>query len=52
MNVLDGDLTECTKLSYVYVDKIRRHYNVKETDLPKGEYIRGNESIEMWRRLE
>lgn len=52
MNVLDGDLSECTKLSYVYVDKIRRHYNVKETDLPKGEYIRGNESIEMWRRLE
>lgn len=52
MNVLDGDLSECTKLSYVYVDKIRRHYNVKEADLPKGEYIRGNESIEMWRRLE
>ena len=52
MNVLDGDLSECTKLSYVYVDRIRRHYNVKEADLPKGEYIRGNESIEMWRRLE
>lgn len=52
MNVLDGDLSECTKLSYVYVEALRRHYNVKEADLPHGEYIRGNESIETWRRLE
>lgn len=52
MNVLDGDLSECTKLTYVYVEAIRRHYNVKKTDLPCGEYIRGNESIEKWRRLE
>lgn len=52
MNVLDGDLTPCLNLSYVYVEPIRRHYNLKDADLPKGEYVRGNENIEEWRRLE
>lgn len=52
MNVLDGDLTSCLNLSYVYCDKSKKHYNLKDKDLPKGKYIRGNESIEEWRRLE
>lgn len=52
MNVLDGDLTPCLNLSYVYSDKNRKHYNLKDSDLPKGEYVRGNEDIEEWRRLE
>lgn len=52
MNVLDGDLTPCLNLSYVYSEKNHKHYNLKDADLPKGEYIRGNEDIEEWRRLE
>lgn len=52
MNVLDGDLTPCLNLSYVYSDRNRKHYNLKDSDLPKGEYVRGNEDIEEWRRLE
>lgn len=52
MNVLDGDLTSCLNLSYVYSDRNRKHYNLKDSDLPKGEYVRGNEDIEEWRRLE
>ena len=52
MNVEDGDLTPCLNLSYVYCDKNRKHYNLKDKDLPKGNYVRGNEDIEQWRRLE
>ncbi|MBE6866420.1 MAG: hypothetical protein IKK99_00620 [Oscillospiraceae bacterium] len=52
MNVEDGDLTPCLNLSYVYCDKNRKHYNLKDKDLPKGKYVRGNEDIEIWRRLE
>lgn len=52
MNVLDGDLIRCLDLSYVYCEKNRKHYNLKDADLPKGLYVRGNEDIEEWRRLE
>ena len=52
MEVLDGDLSPCLDLSYVYCEKNRKHYNLKDCDLPKGIYIRGNESIEEWRRAE
>lgn len=52
MNVKDGDLSPCIHLSYVCSEKNRRHYNLEDIDLPKGKYIRGNETIEMWRRLE
>lgn len=52
MNVLNGDLTPCLALSYVYSEKDRKHYNLKDIDLPKGHYARGNESIEDWRRFE
>ena len=52
MNVKNGDLLPCRKLSYVYCAKNRKHYNLKDSQLPKGEYIRGNEDIEPWRRQE
>ena len=52
VNVVDGDLTPCLDLSYVYSEKNRKHYNLKDKDLPKGKYVRGNESIDAWRRLE
>lgn len=52
MNVVDGDLSLCKKLSYVLSIKDRRHYNLKDKDLPKDQYYKGNEDIEEWRRLE
>lgn len=52
MNVKDGDLTPCLNLSYVYSERNRKHYNLKDTELPKTQYVRGNETIEIWRRLE
>lgn len=52
INVKDGDLSPCVDLSYVYCEKNRRHYNLKDIDLPKRKYVRGNESIELWRRLQ
>ena len=51
-NIKDGDLTPCLNLSYVYSKKDRRHYNFKNSELPKGKYVHGNETIEEWRRLE
>lgn len=51
-NILDGDITPCLGISYVYCMRGRKHYNLKDKDLPKGEYVRGNEDIEEWRRLE
>ena len=52
MMVADGDLSLCLNLSYVYLQKNRKHYNLKDSDLPKGKFVRGNENIELWRRLE
>ena len=52
MNVLDGDLSPCMRLSYVFSEKDRKHYSHKDRELPKIEYVRGNEDIEEWRRLE
>lgn len=52
MNVLDGNLDPCLNLSYVYSERNRKHYNIKDCELPKGKYTRGNENIEEWRRLE
>lgn len=52
MNVLDGDLTECLNLQYVACLKNRKHYNLKDADLPKRIFVRGNENIELWRRME
>ena len=52
MNVKNGDLTPCLDLSYVYSEKDRKHYNLKDAELPKVLYVHGNETIEKWRRLE
>lgn len=52
INILDGDLSSCLDLSYVFSKKNRKHYNLKDSELPKGRYVRGNETIEEWRRLE
>lgn len=52
MNVLDGNLWPCMHLPYVYSEKNRKHYDLKDSELPKGQYVHGNESIEEWRRLE
>lgn len=51
MDVLDGNLRPCLDLSYIYV-KNRRHYNLKDDDLPKDEYCYGNGDIEMWQRFD
>ena len=53
-NIADGDLTPCLHMRTAKV-RNRRHYNLKDEDLPKvrwEEIIYGNESIEEWRRLE
>lgn len=52
MYICDGDLSLCRNLSYVYSDKNRKHYNMRDSELPKVAYYRGNENIELWRRLE
>lgn len=52
VNVKDGDLSPCLWLSYVHSSRIRRHYNLKNADLPHNKYYRGNDSIEEWRRTE
>lgn len=52
VNVQNGDLSPCLNLSYVYSGSNRKHYNLKDSELPKGKYYRGNEDIEEWRRLE
>lgn len=52
MNVVDGDLSDCLNLSYVYSEKDRKHYNLKDKELPKANYVLGNEDIEEWRRME
>lgn len=52
MNVKDGDLSPCLALSYVHSKRNRKHYNLKDKELPKTHYVHGNETIEQWRRLE
>lgn len=52
MPVIDGDLSPCLNLTYAYSQNNRKYYNLKNEDLPKKQYIRGNEDIEMWRRYE
>lgn len=36
MTVEDGDLTPCLDLPYASCSKMKRHYNLKEKDLPKS----------------
>ena len=51
-DVLDGDLSLCKKISYVYSGKNRKHFNCKDKDLPKGKYYHGYDNIEQWRRYQ
>ena len=52
MNVLDGDLSPCMNLLWAYSERNRKHYNLKDDDLPKSIFCHGNENIALWRRLE
>lgn len=36
MNVLDGDLSRCMDIPYVYCAKNRKHYNYNDKNLPKN----------------
>lgn len=51
MEIVDGNLLPCMKLSYVHCGKMKRHYNLKAKDLPKNEYHRGNNNIDDWRKV-
>lgn len=51
MEILDGDITPCSGLSYVSCNSMRRYYNMRAKDLPKKEYFRGNDNIEEWRKV-
>lgn len=51
VNVEDGDLTPCLALPYVRCRRSRRHYNLKDAQLPKGACKHGNENIPHWRRI-
>lgn len=49
MNVLDGDLTPCLDIPYVTCGRDRRHYNLKDSALPKGKIYRPEEELGLWR---
>ena len=51
INVVDGDLSPCLALPYVRCRRSRRHYNLKDAQLPKGPCKHGNENIPHWRRI-
>lgn len=52
MNVLDGNLTPCLDIPYVYISKYRKHYNLDPKNFTLNFISRGNEDIEVWRRME
>lgn len=52
VTVADGDLTPCLDLQWAQILQNKRYYNLRDQDLPKNEFVRGNEDIEEWRRLE
>ena len=37
INVLDGNLTQCCNIPYVYSEINRKHYNLKDNELPKNQ---------------
>ena len=53
MNVLNGDLSLCLDIPYVFIQKGRMHYNYSDKHMrkEKEEYRRGNENLPEWRRL-
>ncbi len=55
VDVLNGDLSPCDRIDYVYLLQNRNHFNRKDHQLPKlpiSQIVRGNEDIERWRRKE
>lgn len=36
VNIVDGDLTPCLDIPCVHLEKARKHYNLKNSDLPKN----------------
>ena len=50
MNILDGNLDPCKSLSYAKCLNSKKHYNLKDSDLPKGEFVNGNTAVDLWRR--
>lgn len=52
MEVVDGNLLPCLRLSYVYCDKVRKFYNLNNSKLPKGQYYTGTDNIPLWRRVD
>ena len=52
MNILDGDLSRCLKLSWVHIIPNRKHYTHRDDDFMKIPTLRGNENIDEWRQLE
>ncbi len=52
INILDGDLTPCDMLENASCQKRRRHYKGGYLGFVKGRFIKGNEDIELSRRLE
>ena len=53
INILDGDLSLCDNLEHVHLLQNKRNYNRKNEQLPKKDFsqlIRGNESVEEWRK--
>lgn len=54
VNVLDGNLTPCLSLERVFCAKNRKHYNLKNSALPKGNIFAADISfkgIEVWRKF-
>lgn len=51
VNIIDGDLSPCLNLSCAVSVKNRKHYNLKNSHLPKNQYVFGNETIEDWRQF-
>ena len=54
VNIVDGNLEECMKLIRAYCARNRKHYNLKDRDLPKGDYSLQtiSDGIEDWRRID
>jgi hypothetical protein len=52
MNILDGDLTPCLDIPYIGMSRKRKHYNLDPNQFSRKVTQRGNEDIELWRRME
>lgn len=53
VNIADGDLTPCLELEGAACLINRKHYNLKEKDLPKNDECSfGSEEIDEWMRAE